>query len=104
MHIVPAESKQAPQVIQAEQRKTQFVGQVRPHKGHRCYELDLKTMEFEEVTPQVVGASYENGQVQKKLQVKDGHLYCFALNHANAERKFFKMLSKLMPNATGATV
>lgn len=70
------------------ERDNKTIGRVRRCRGHRVFELDVKALEFEEVMP-----------VQQIVTVKEGHLYCAAINRTTAEKKFIRMLEKLTANA-----
>jgi transcription termination factor NusB len=80
-----------------QEKQKLFVGQLRPHKGQRVYQLDLKTQaislaEFDEV---VAGFS---GDVTKSIIIKEKHLYCCAINETNALRKFNNQCKKIFEN------
>jgi hypothetical protein len=79
---------------QKEQKKTKFLGQIRPQRGQRIYELNVKSLDIIDVTPQGTDVDI-SGKVNRKLQVREGHIYCVALNEKNAERKFIKRLNEL---------
>ena len=101
MHVVPKDTalEKIPTVIEQQQKKTNLVGQVTPQPGHKAWELCLKTLEFDEVFPEVTGVNMITKKTERRLQVKDGHIYCFALNKQNAEKRFIKMLHKLAAEA-----
>lgn len=64
------------------------------HRGHRLYALEVKTLQFDEVTAKHIKLG--KGKVLRRdLLTQDGYIYCSALNPANAEKKFMKMLQDL---------
>lgn len=74
-----------------QEKKLQFIGSLKPHKGQKCWELDLATgiirpAEIKSITAELTGA------VHRQIIIKPKHLYCVALNLENADRKFVKML------------
>lgn len=58
--------------------------------GHRVWELDLETKLISEATSEVTATL--DGGVRHKVIQRPGRLYCSALNAANADKKFMKML------------
>lgn len=83
---------------------------LKPKPGQRIWELDLATRLITEakfrdekvqvipqrniVTNQPQGAC---AKTVRDVDMKEGHLYCAALNHKSADRKFFKMLGLKYP-------
>lgn len=77
----------------AEQKKTVFVGTIKQQKGHTCFEFNLTTGAIVPATIQQVNSTI-NGGVRKKIMVNANCIYTSALNKDNAQKKFFKALSK----------
>jgi len=59
------------------------------YPNHRIYKLELATSIIS-----VVINRYENEKDSTKIIREDGFLYCAALNHLNADRKFHQRLGK----------
>lgn len=80
--------------IQKPVKKTKkFLGTIHPHKGQFLWKLNLETMQITKVEYDQVNVKM-NGEVHKKLEVEDGHLYALAINGKNAKRKFIKRLAE----------
>ena len=75
-------------------RQEVYMGALRPKPGQKVWQCDLKTGEVKE-------AEFDNTTVnalaphKKKVRVKPGHIYAVAINKANAEKKFVKLLSRV---------
>lgn len=68
-----------------------YMGSMRPHKGHKVFELDTKTGEIRlaEFEPIVVHFQ-QKGTPRRKIIIKKGCQYVSALNYRNAIKKFTK--------------
>lgn len=62
-------------------------------RGKIMWEYNLETKIFQEAEYEEV--LHEGGIVERIIKKKKGHLYCNALNFANADRKFILMIKKL---------
>lgn len=82
------------QVNQVEKKKM-LLDTILVHPGHRFFELNVKTLEFIEVFTTDKSISI-TGDKRSKINMKEGHLYCSALNRKSAEGKFIKMLHKIV--------
>lgn len=83
-------------------KQQRFLGQMKPHNGHTCYQLNLETgliteAEFESVSVGYTGTK-QGTNVHKKIIVKDKCLYASALNPKNAIKHFRRMLAKAYSN------
>jgi hypothetical protein len=80
-----------------QEKQHAFIGQFRPHPGQKIWQIDLKTLE---VTPAEIDEAAVNieGEVQKKIIVKEKHLYCVAINKKNALRKFDLQCKVILEN------
>ncbi len=82
----------------AEQRsEKKKIGSIQPYPGHTTFKLDLShpallVSEIDEQDMEVIHNF--NGGVTKKIVIKEGFLYCSALNKKNAIKRFSLMLSK----------
>lgn len=74
-------------------KEQKFIGTLKPHKGHRCYELNIKTGEFGEAEFDTEAVVYGTQHVKRKLVTKENCIYCTALNEKNALKHFRKMLA-----------
>jgi hypothetical protein len=80
-------------------KQVQFVGKLTPQRGQQVWEFDSAAGTIFPVEPETIGVELVNGQTLRKLVMKHGCLYCCAINRANAERKFMKMINNLTPTA-----
>ncbi len=80
-------------VVPVEKRR--HIESLKPRPGHRIWELNLDDGLIREVKPERVDAvPGEFGhKVVKKVTMKEGCIYCTALNAANADKKFMKMIA-----------
>lgn len=86
-------------VRQSEQKKrSKHVDSLRPHKGEKVWELDLKTKMISEAKfdsiVRVLGAKGFT-HVRKKIIARDYCLYETAINVENARRKFLRLIKQL---------
>jgi hypothetical protein len=90
------EVKQVAQVEQEKQLK--HIGQIRPHKGHKLFEVDQKTGVVREAEYEKTDIHYSQdlnkAKRSNKVVVKEGCFYLTALNLNNACRKYLKMVLK----------
>ena len=61
-----------------------------PGDGHKIYQLNIKTLDMDEVDPQTYKT--EDGVMRKVVKEKDC-IYCTALNEKNAIKKFSNMVN-----------
>ncbi|MGZ5302519.1 MAG: hypothetical protein ACXWDO_00255 [Bacteroidia bacterium] len=73
----------------SEQKKQIFLGHIKPHKGHKVYELNTITGALTEAVINEVSTTLKGG-IHKKIITKEGCLYTSALNMHTAQKKFFK--------------
>lgn len=90
-------------VAQAEQAtRKEYKGTLRLKKGMKLYELNLKTQEIKEAQYQSITA--QTGRlgagVRKALIMQPNCLYEAAINQQNAQRKFGKMVKKIVDKIT----
>lgn len=75
-------------------KATNHVGFIKPHAGHTCFEINVKTgaispAKFEEST--MTFAPNGNGMVRRKVVIQPDCLYVSALNKKNAIKKLQKL-------------
>jgi hypothetical protein len=78
------------------QKQKVLLGKLRPQPGQKVFEVDMVTAIVKESVYERVNAKLlpdGTTKVEKKINVKDGHLYCVALNKRNAEKRFLKMIN-----------
>ncbi len=74
-------------------KELKHIGSLKPHKGHTCWELDLKTGNVIPAVFDTAAVAYESPtEIRKKLIVKENCIYATALNKKNAFKQFKKML------------
>lgn len=76
-------------------KELRFEGKLTPQRGQFVWEFDTALGIIVKVEPETIGVELVNGQPVRKLVMKKGCLYCCAINKANAERKFMKMINQL---------
>jgi uncharacterized protein YnzC (UPF0291/DUF896 family) len=83
-----------------EERKQTYIGSLKPHKGHKLYEIDIvlntineATFEKTEVVFNTKGSTPSSSN--KKVVIKENCFYISALNKKNAIKKFGKKLENL---------
>jgi hypothetical protein len=86
-------------VKKQQEKKTELIGRMRPHKGHTVFEVNCTTGEvvpakFEVETVNFIAAANGDLSPRKKILAKENCMYIAALNKANALKKFFKQLRK----------
>lgn len=102
MNTLPIEPKskdEVKQVAQVEQEKQlRHIGQIRPHKGHKLFEVDQRTGVVREAEYEKTDINYSQdinkAKRSKKVIVREGCFYLTALNLKNACRKYLKMVLK----------
>lgn len=77
------------------EKQLKFIGQHRPHSGHKCFEINTKTGEINLAEFKEEAISFEdakNGIIsgKKKIVMKEDCIYITALNKKNAIKKLFK--------------
>lgn len=95
-HNLPISDKHEIENVVPDKREKLIVS-LKKQRGHKLFELNLATRLINEVVLDGGIADFENWSVIHKHQVKDGCLYCTALNPQNADKKFFKMLKLKYP-------
>lgn len=79
---------------QMEQKKVhRYYGALRPQPGQKCYQIEVATGEVKLAVFHDVAASL-NGKVTDMLRLKDGYMYCCAININSAKKKFGKLLKE----------
>jgi hypothetical protein len=79
-------------VSQIKQEK--LFAKIRHRKGLILYELNLKTLQFGICKPDLI--INEDGSKSRKVKMKEGFIYREALNKANANKKFSKIIESLV--------
>lgn len=77
-----------------------LIGQIKPHKGHTCFQLDIATLKISPAEFESVDINYKvakGAAPRKKLIAKNGFFYCSCLNKKNAIKVFSKMLDEQFP-------
>lgn len=79
-----------------------YLGTLRPQRGQKIWELNLKTRRITEAEYTHEDANFDNAtkgdySTRGRLITKDNCIYCAALNHKSADRRFFKMLGLAYP-------
>lgn len=78
-----------------QESRQEFVGSIRPRKGHTLFEVNLKEKTIEPAKFEVQDAMYNPtgvlGSVNKVI-IKPGCVYISALNKKNVLKKMFKKL------------
>ena len=77
-----------------QEKKNQLLGNIRPHRGHTLYKVNVKTLEvteavFEKQDIEWAIATSSKKQA-KKILIEKGCIYISALNEKNAVKKFPK--------------
>ena len=83
------------EVKKQQEKQLKFIGQQRPHSGHKCFEINLSTGEINLAEFKEEAISFEdarNGIIsgKRKVIVKEGCVYVTALNKKNAIKKLNK--------------
>lgn len=69
-----------------------FIGSIKPHKGHKLYEINVTNQEIKEIkTTKTYDVS--KGYSSSKVDIKENCYYVSALNLKNAIKKFKKLFS-----------
>lgn len=79
--------------VKAEAKK---IGSIQPYPGHTTFKMDLShpALLVSEVTAEDMETTHHfNGGTKRKIVVKEGFLYCSALNKKNAIKRFSVMLA-----------
>lgn len=76
-------------------KESRFLGSMRSYNGHKIWQLELATTAITEVEFDSINYKLKGG-TQKNIITKKGFLYCSALNIENAEKKFKKMITKMI--------
>lgn len=75
------------------ERQNKLVGSTRLHAGQKLWECNIETGEIAQVNYEdTAEIDFENKEARKRVTVKEGHLYCGAINKKNAVKHFTKML------------
>jgi hypothetical protein len=81
-------------------KELKLLGTLKPHPGHTCFQLDIKTGEITIAKFAQTSIDYtqsdKNSPVRRKLITQDGCLYVTALNIKNAKKRFEKMINHLI--------
>jgi hypothetical protein len=91
--------KVSQEIVTPIKKETELLGTLRPQKGHKCFELNVKTneireAEFAEEEIRLFTSSKDGHSVKRKINVKDDCIYFTALNKQNALKKFNKVFNK----------
>lgn len=76
-------------IKQKKQIEKKFIGDIKPHNGHKMWKINQETLEIEEA--KYINTAYQmNGNNKKEILVIDGFWYVSALNKKNALKLFSK--------------
>lgn len=94
-HDIPHPDKTEIHAVKPDKRE-KVVYTLRPQPGQKTWQLDLKTRLIQEAEYEQVDAEITKmgAAIHKKVIIKEGCLYCVAINQQNADRKFMAMLGK----------
>lgn len=116
-NIIPSTDSDKVVIVGQNEKKFETVKwQIKSHKGHTVFEINLETgdakpAEYEEINLQIndmgeqvnmhlqvlaVGTAIPNQEIKKKLITKPNCIYISALNINNAAKKFAKQAQKLL--------
>lgn len=75
-------------------KELNFMGSVRLQRGQKLWQMNLETREISLAEYEVIHhLNKEGGSTkERKLIVKENHLYAPAINAKNADKQFFKLL------------
>lgn len=74
-----------------EVKKTKLIASIHPHKGHTCFELNVKTGALKPADIQEKNCTI-TGAKKHKVITREDCIYAAALNRENAQKKFFAHL------------
>lgn len=74
-------------------KENQLIGKLIPKKGHRCYEINVKTGEMNEVVFDRNDITFLGKRV-REIKTKPDCVYITALNKRNAGEKMKKMIQQ----------
>jgi hypothetical protein len=79
-----------------EEKKNKLIGTLLPGDGHTLWKINVHTLQLEPIDDDdLIKEIGFNESVNKRLLVKDGYLYCSALNKQNAIKRFGKMFESI---------
>jgi hypothetical protein len=82
------------QVVKPIKKELKLLGTIKPQKGHKCFEYNLKTNEVSEATyteSEITILSSSMFAPKRKINVKEDCIYITALNKENAWKKINKL-------------
>lgn len=86
-------------VVQVPAKTQKIIHQIKPHKGHKLFEINPVTGKYKEAEYESVNATIGGG-VHKKLIANDNCIYISSLNKKNALKKFLQIISKRLGDKT----
>lgn len=79
-------------------KKAEHIGRIRVRPGQALWELNINTMMVTTVNYNVTAVNLD-GSISSEVITKENHLYCVAINHTNAMRKFILMCKQITDDA-----
>ena len=77
------------------EKQEMFLGSLRPHSGHSCYEYDTETNTVQLAKFEQAEFNMITGEpLKRKIITKESAMYITALNKKNAIKKFSKILNR----------
>ena len=106
--IIPGIDKDVtvPSFNRAEQKWETKKWEIKPHKGHSLFEInleteDIKIAEFTEIKAEIKKLDDKTHEIRKKVIIKPNCIYISALNIQNAAKKFAKKAQDLLNQSNG---
>lgn len=81
---------------QKEEKRQVKVGSITRQPGQLIFSINLRTQEIEEVEFDDKVINFETGGVNMKINKKENHWYCAALNKENAFKHFNHMAEEIV--------
>ena len=79
-----------------EEKKKKMIGSILPGDGHIIWKIDVNTLRIEPIDDDDLMKDINfNEAPNKRIMIKEGFLYCAALNKKNAIKRFGKMLQTI---------
>ena len=79
-----------------EEKKNKLIGTLVPGDGHTVWKINVHTLELAPINDDdLIKEIGFNESPNKRLLVREGYLYCSALNKQNAIKRFGKMFESI---------
>jgi len=79
-----------------EEKKKKLIGSILPGDGHIIWKIDVNTLRVEPIDDNDLLTDINFDETpNKRIMIKEGFLYCSALNKKNAIKRFGKMFEHL---------